>query len=141
MNGADVREHDMVAALLSRADRVLLCHRSPDRRWFPDVWDFPGGHIEAYELAEDALVREVEEEISVAIARPSDPPMATLEDGDLRLRVWLVREWSGEPENAQLDEHDEIAWITLSEARQLRLADACYVDLIERAIRSDRPSG
>ena len=40
------QRHDVVAALLVRADRVLLCHRSPDRRWFPDVWDFPGGHVE-----------------------------------------------------------------------------------------------
>ena len=139
MSEAGDPEHDVVAALLRRAGRVLLCHRSPDRRWFPDVWDFPGGHVEPDESAEDALAREIEEEIGVVIARPIDPPLATHEDGDLRLRIWLVRSWEGEPENAQPDEHDQIAWFTLAEARQLRLADSSYVDLIERASLTNEP--
>jgi 8-oxo-dGTP diphosphatase len=126
-------EHDVVAALLVREDRVLLCHRSPDRKWFPDVWDFPGGHVEAGESAEAALVREVEEELGVTIAPPVEPPLATVENGDLRLRIWLVREWSGDPRNAQPDEHDDIRWFTLAEARQLDLADSKYVGLLEQA--------
>jgi len=28
---------------------VLLCHRHPNRQWYPNVWDVPGGHIEADE--------------------------------------------------------------------------------------------
>jgi 8-oxo-dGTP diphosphatase len=127
------RAHDVVAALLVRDGQVLLCHRSADRTWFPDVWDCPGGHVEVGEVAEDALVREIAEEIGVVIARPSGAPLVTFANADLRLRIWLVREWSGEPENLQPDEHDEIAWFGLSEARQLRLADPRYVDLLERA--------
>ena len=133
MSNAANPEHDVVAALLLRDNRVLLCHRSPERRWFPEVWDFPGGHVEVGEGAEEALVREIEEEIGVMIRCPMDPPLATHEDGDLRVRVWLVRDWTGEPRNVELDEHDEIAWFALAEARQLRLADSIYVDLIERA--------
>ena len=36
----------IVTALLRDGNRVLLCHRSPRRRWYPDVWDLPGGHVE-----------------------------------------------------------------------------------------------
>ena len=39
----------LVAALLVRDGRMLLCHRSAGRRWYPDVWDFPGGHVEGGE--------------------------------------------------------------------------------------------
>ena len=52
--------HQIVAAMLLRADALLLCHRSRDRAWYPDVWDLPGGHIEADESPGDALVREIE---------------------------------------------------------------------------------
>ena len=36
----------MVAGVLVRGTEVLLGHRSPGRRWYPDVWDLPGGHVE-----------------------------------------------------------------------------------------------
>jgi hypothetical protein len=45
-----VDAHEIVAAVLVRDGRVLLCHRSPGREWFPNVWDLPGGHVEADEL-------------------------------------------------------------------------------------------
>ncbi|MGO9900150.1 MAG: NUDIX domain-containing protein [Solirubrobacteraceae bacterium] len=49
----------MTAAILIRAGRVLLCHRSPERRWSPGVWDLPGGHIEPGEAPGAAVAREV----------------------------------------------------------------------------------
>jgi 8-oxo-dGTP diphosphatase len=133
VSDAPAPEHDVVAALLCRADEVLLCHRSPDRKWFPNVWDFPGGHVEPGESPEDALGREIEEELGVVIARPVDGPLAMFETDELRVRIWLVREWTGEPHNAQLDEHDEIGWFGFGEARHLELADAQYVEVLERA--------
>lgn len=42
--------HHVVAGLLVRGTEVLLGHRSPGRRWYPDVWDLPGGHVEDGEL-------------------------------------------------------------------------------------------
>jgi NUDIX domain len=40
-----MEDHRVVAVILRRGNQLLLCHRSPGRRWFPDVWDFPGGHV------------------------------------------------------------------------------------------------
>jgi 8-oxo-dGTP pyrophosphatase MutT (NUDIX family) len=58
----------IVTGLLRDGDRVLLCHRSPGRRWYPDVWDLPGGHVEPGELPGDALARELREEVGIEIA-------------------------------------------------------------------------
>jgi ADP-ribose pyrophosphatase YjhB (NUDIX family) len=37
--------HIVVAGLLVRDQQVLLCHRSAERKWYPNVWDLPGGHV------------------------------------------------------------------------------------------------
>lgn len=55
--------HVVVAAVLRRRGRALLVHRSPQRRWYPDVWDLPGGHVEAGEDPAQALARELTEEL------------------------------------------------------------------------------
>lgn len=66
----------VVAALVVCDGRALLCHRSPERRWYPDVWDLAGGHVEAGESPARALVRELREELGVSIAEPSGPELA-----------------------------------------------------------------
>ena len=40
----------MIAGLLRRRGRALMAHRSPQRRWYPDAWDLPGGHIQVGEV-------------------------------------------------------------------------------------------
>ena len=62
--------HDCAMAILRAGDSVLMCHRHPAREWFPDVWDFPGGHVEPDETPQQALVRELDEELGVTIAAP-----------------------------------------------------------------------
>jgi 8-oxo-dGTP diphosphatase len=65
----------IVTAFLRDGNRVLLCHRSARRRWYPDVWDLPGGHVERGELPGASLVRELREELGIDIAPPVGPPM------------------------------------------------------------------
>ena len=45
----------IVTAVLRDGNRVLLCHRSAGRRWYPDVWDLPGGHAEEGEDPKESL--------------------------------------------------------------------------------------
>jgi 8-oxo-dGTP pyrophosphatase MutT (NUDIX family) len=36
-------DHHVAAVILLRPEEMLLCHRTPARPSYPDVWDFPGG--------------------------------------------------------------------------------------------------
>ena len=56
-----------VAGALTSDGKVLLVKRSRQSRFYPDVWDLFGGHIEGEEFSEDALRREALEELQVEI--------------------------------------------------------------------------
>ena len=131
-------QHQIVAAMLLRIDTVLLCHRSSDRAWYPDVWDLPGGHIEANEAPADALVREIQEELGVTLCRPLGAHSFSRATEEFEMRVWTSRGWSGTPANYAPDEHDEIGWFTEREARSLRLADEAYRSWFAEALSSER---
>lgn len=106
--------HEVVVAALVREGRVLLVHRSPNRRAYPGVWDLPGGHIETGETELAALTREMHEELGVHIATDSATRLCRLDAGrggePVRLSAWLVGQWQGIPTNVAPDEHDEIRW-------------------------------
>lgn len=120
-----VPAHDVVAAALVRDGRVLLCHRSPARRWYPDVWDLPGGHVEPGETPYDALVRELREELGVM---PVDPGRVwkRARNPVEHLQVWRVTEWEGEPANLAPEEHDDVRWFTPAELGRVSLALPVY---------------
>ena len=117
---------------------MLLCHRSARRRWYPDVWDLPGGHIEAGELPGQALVRELREELGVEIAAPTGPPLREVHGETFHLRVWLVETWTGAPANAAPDEHDALGWFGASDLADLRLAHGSYPAMITEALAETR---
>jgi 8-oxo-dGTP diphosphatase len=126
----------VVAGLLRRDQRILLCHRRADRSHYPDVWDLPGGRVEPGEALVETLRRELEEELGI-VARPSQTtPWATLINDTLQLHIFVVDDWAEEPANVALDEHDEIRWISRDELGELILADNAYVDLFDRALAS-----
>jgi mutator protein MutT len=125
---------EIVAGMLKDGDRVLLCHRSPQRRWYPDVWDFPGGHVEPGETSEAALVRELKEELDVVIDPPSHSPIAVINAADFRLLLWLIESWTGTPVNVAPEEHDEFAWVDRAEAGRLRLAHPDYAEVLSAAL-------
>jgi 8-oxo-dGTP diphosphatase len=131
------QQHQVVSAMLLRADRVLLCHRSIDREWYPDVWDLPGGHVEANETPPDAVVREVHEELGITLPGLLGPHVFYRSTEEFELRVWTSRRWSGSPANCAPHEHDEIGWFAEREVRSLRLADAAYRSWILQALASE----
>lgn len=120
----------VVAAILREAGRVLLCHRSPRRRWYPDVWDLPGGHVEPGEPPAAALARELREELGIAVALPVGPPVREVGGATFEMGIWLVEAWTGAPVNAAPEEHDAIAWFAAEEIGGLRLAHEGYLELL-----------
>ncbi|HWE11357.1 MAG TPA: NUDIX domain-containing protein [Solirubrobacteraceae bacterium] len=123
----------VVAAVLVRDRRVLLCHRSAHRDWRPGTWDLPGGHVEPGEEATAALVRELREELAIVSEPPSAAPVR-FAAGELDMHVWILHDWRGKTVNAAPDEHDELGWFGPGQVETLDLALAAYRDLIARAV-------
>ena len=124
----------VVAAVLRQDNRLLLCHRHPDRARYPNVWGFPGGHIEPGETPTDALVLELREELGVELSSPLGKSFHTLTDvsAAVEMTIWLI-DYNGTIENHAPEEHDELRWVTAEEITGLTLADPSYVELLNRA--------
>jgi 8-oxo-dGTP diphosphatase len=131
-----MEDHRVVAAILRREDQLLLCHRSPRRRWFPDVWDFPGGHVEAGEQPEDALRRELVEELGVELEDLGGGPVLRRIDAEagLDLTVWVSCRWRGTVINRQPEEHDAIGWFERNQLDGLSFADPSYLTLLHHLL-------
>ena len=128
---------EIAAAVLVDGGRVLMCHRHPSRRWYPDIWDLPGGHIEPDETPEQALVRELREELGIIVDPTGlDSSSALTPEPGLTIHVWVVRAWSGEVSNLAPEEHDELGWFTPVEVAELELPDRVLVDLCRDALAS-----
>ncbi|TYT27079.1 NUDIX domain-containing protein [Luteimonas viscosa] len=129
--------HDCVGAMLVRDGRVLLGLRSADAAWLAGAWDIFGGHIEAGESPEDALRRELREELGVRAGALH--PLGEL-TGDApeawRLRVFALHDWAGQPLAQPAGGHDAVRWCTLEEARTRLLgAHPGFATLLEQALR------
>ncbi len=111
----------MAFCLLVREGRALLVHRHPQRGSYPDVWDLPGGHIEAGESPEATARRELAEELGVIVTDLERVAVPVVVPG-AESHVFVARTWHGEPANLAPDEHDAIGWFTPVEADDLRLA-------------------
>lgn len=125
----------IVAAVLVRDGRVLLCLRSPQRRWSPCLWDLPGGHVEPGESDPVALARELSEELGVTVAPATIAatlPAVRIIDHEVDMQVWVVHDWSGEAVNAAPEEHDAISWFHPAQLEQLSLAHPEYRGLLRR---------
>ena len=114
-----------------------MCHRHPDRRWYPDIWDLPGGHIEFGEQPEHALVRELREELGIVVDPAGLESSITLTpEPGLTIHVWVVRSWSGEVSNLAATEHDALGWFTPVGVAELELPNRVLVDLSREALAS-----
>lgn len=134
ISAEDPGKAHIVTGLLRDGDRILLCHRSPHRRWCPGVWDLPGGHVEPGELPGAALARELREELGIGITVPSGPPVREIHGETFGMQIWLVDRWTGSPVNVAPDEHDDIAWFTEDALGGLSLAHHGYPALFSEVL-------
>jgi len=119
---ADSPDHNVVlvvaCALIDEDGRVLLAKR-PQGRSFAGLWEFPGGKVEPGERPEDAIIRELQEELGIDISASCLAPLCfashSYETFHLLMPLFVCRTWEGEisPQDGQ-----ELAWV-----RPLRMAD------------------
>ena len=124
--------------VLIQDGRLMLGHRHPERRWYPDRWDLFGGHVEPGESPEQAARRECREEITVDVL-DLHPIEAPLDDPAIVAHAFLTRRWIGQPVNAEPDEHDAIGWFTAAVLPRLRLAQPSYLQWLTGLLEQEAP--
>ena len=91
----------VVAAALVDADRRVLLQQRPAGKSLAGLWEFPGGKVEAGETPEEALIRELEEELGIVVPHaclaPAAFASAPLGDRHLLLLLYITRKWVGVP--------------------------------------------
>lgn len=104
--------------ILLKDGAILMGLRAAHKTHYPNCWSFPGGHVEADETIQAALIRELREEVGVEIS--AYQPLSVLEDtgNDICFHIYLVTEWQGKVGNCS-DEHTELDWIALDKASGL----------------------
>ncbi len=130
----------IVNALLVRRMTVLMARRSPQRKAYPGLWSFPGGHVEQGETLDAALSRELREEVGVtpikyeflgSIADPNATP-----NDPVNYYMYVVTEWRGGEPVVVDEEHSELRWLDPAEAIALAdLALEAYRPLLQQVDR------
>ena len=99
------------AALIDRDSRVLLAKRPPEAR-MGGLWEYPGGKIEPGETPEEALLRELHEELSIETWDSCLAPLTfashSYEDFHLLMPLFACRKWTGMP---RCNAHSELKWV------------------------------
>ncbi len=107
----------VAAALFDEAGRILLAQR-PEGKQLAGLWEFPGGKLEPGETPEAALVRELEEELSVKVNESALEPLTfasfTYPTFHLLMPLYGCKKWSG---SIQPREGQAIAWVETSRLR------------------------
>ena len=104
---------EVVAALIWDKDKFIICQR-PAHKARALLWEFAGGKVEQGETKEQALVRECQEEISVALSVGDVFMDVVHEYPDIIVRLTLFNATIAEGVPQKL-EHNDIRWISVSE--------------------------
>ncbi|WP_341304612.1 Nudix family hydrolase [Pseudomonas sp. TMP25] len=104
------RIHVVAAVIRGIEGQILLAKRSADKHQ-GGLWEFPGGKVEAGETAQEALARELHEELGIrpSASRPLIQVRHDYPDKHVLLDVWDVSAFSGEPHGA---EGQPLAWVS-----------------------------
>ena len=98
-------------ALIDADGRVLLAKR-PEGKSLAGLWEFPGGKVESGERPEQALIRELNEELGIDVERSCLAPLTfashTYEDFHLLMPLYVCRRWKG---MVQSMEGQELKWV------------------------------
>ena len=112
---------EVVSAFIERDGKIILVRR-PLHKKRGGLWEFPGGKVEEGETYNEAIVRELKEELALTVVPRDILAKITYSYNDEVIELILIRvEIKNEP---QLKEHQELIWIPLKEAFKLDLCEA-----------------
>lgn len=103
---------EVVAAIIKKEDKIFITRRASGE--FADMWEFPGGKIEKLESREEALIREIKEELELDIDVLEFLTTIDYDYSNFHLTMHcFICEISGGKLN--LNAHNDSKWITLDE--------------------------
>lgn len=112
----------VVTAVIRKGSQVLVGRR-PEGHTLAGQWEFPGGKIEIGESPEQALARELQEELGIN-AQIGDLKLActhSYPEVGILLIFYEVLFWKGEPKTVH---HDELKWVELTELDKQNIPEA-----------------
>ena len=113
-----IEQIKVVAGLILQNNKLLICQR-PNFKDHPLKWEFPGGKIKNDETNEEALIREINEELSIKIINYEELISYNFNYKDLNKKVfiyfYLVNNFSGKVLN---NFHKELKWIEIKDIRE-----------------------
>jgi 8-oxo-dGTP diphosphatase len=128
--------HVAVGVILDADKRILISRRAAEAHQ-GGLWEFPGGKVEAVESVQEALARELFEELGIQIGVIS--PLLKVEhdysDKSVMLDVWVVPEFTGVPKGC---EGQPLAWVALEDLESYPFpeANAPIVDAVKSLLSS-----
>lgn len=111
-----------VAVVINKEEKVLIAKRHSHLHQ-GGKWEFPGGKIEESESAQEALIREIKEEVGLTITQTLPLMVLDYDYGDklVSLNVWMVTDYTGVAIGA---EQQEIRWVNKTELTNYTFPDA-----------------
>jgi 8-oxo-dGTP diphosphatase len=101
----------VACALIDADGRVLIAQRPADKQ-MGGLWEFPGGKVEPGERPEESLIRELSEELGIAVKEPCLAPFSfashAYADFHLLMPLYVCRRWEGTP---VANEHMALKWV------------------------------
>ena len=114
----------VACALIDPDGRVLIAQRPADKP-MGGLWEFPGGKIEAGETPEETLIRELHEELSIAVKEACLAPFTfashAYPDFHLLMPLYVCRRWEG---TAVALEGQQLAWVRVNRLRDYPMPPA-----------------
>ena len=111
-------------ALIDADGRVLLAER-PTGKTMAGLWEFPGGKVEASERPEDALIRELKEELDIVVREACLAPLTFASHAypafHLLMPLYVCRRWDG---TVKPREGQRIVWVRPNRLREYPMPPA-----------------
>ncbi|MBD8067057.1 8-oxo-dGTP diphosphatase MutT [Devosia sp. PTR5] len=102
----------VVACALVDPDRRVLIAQRPEGKSMAGLWEFPGGKVEPGETPEDALIRELREELAIETKQACLAPLSfashSYENIHLLMPLYVCRKWQG---FVEAREHQALKWV------------------------------
>ncbi|KAJ3259650.1 hypothetical protein HK103_001911 [Boothiomyces macroporosus] len=108
--------------IIKKGDSVFMCQRSLQKSTYPGFWEYPGGKIEPGETAEEAIKRELYEEVGIGAVDIKH--LGYWENDSYSIDAFVVDNYTGEPSIKE----NQIAckWVLIKDADSYKLPPLTY---------------